>query len=70
MRAAVKRSLKVADETWIAAALLHKENPSREDFTIQEIVDRAVKEAITAELRPGIYVHALQHCVANRPPNP
>ena len=70
MRAALKRSLKVADETWIAAALLHKENPSREDFTIQEIVDRVAREAITAQLRPGIYVHALQHCVANRPPNP
>ena len=70
MPAAVKRSLKVADETWIAAALLHRENPSREDFTIREIVDRAAREAITAGLRPGIYVHALQHCVANRPPSP
>lgn len=66
----VKRSLKVADETWIAAALLHRENPSRQDFTVQEIVDRAAREAITGELRPGVYVHALQHCVANRLPNP
>lgn len=70
MPAAVKRSLKVADETWIAAALLHRENPSRQDFTVQEIVDRAAREAITGELRPGVYVHALQHCVANRLPNP
>lgn len=70
MPAAVKRSLKVADETWIAAALLHQENPSRQDFTVQEIVDRAAREAITGELRPGVYVHALQHCVANRLPNP
>lgn len=70
MPAAVKRSLKVADETWIAAALLHRENPSRQDFTVQEIVNRAAREAITGELRPGVYVHALQHCVANRLPNP
>ncbi|MBI2155195.1 MAG: hypothetical protein HYV92_12990 [Candidatus Rokubacteria bacterium] len=70
MPAAVKRPLKVADETWIAAALLHQENPSRQDFTVQEIVDRAAREAITGELRPGVYVHALQHCVANRLPNP
>lgn len=70
MPAAVKRSLKVADETWIAAGLLHRENPSRQDFTVQEIVDRAAREAITGELRPGVYVHALQHCVANRLPNP
>ena len=65
-----KPSIKVADETWIAAALLHRENSSREDFAVQEIVDRAAKEAITGKLRPGVYVHARQHCVANRPPDP
>lgn len=62
--------IKVADETWIATALLHRENPKRQDFTVREIVERAAREAITGELRPGVYVHALQHCVANRPPNP
>lgn len=69
---APKQSLrvKVADETWIVTALLHRENPSREDFTVNEIVDRAAKEALTGELRPGVYIHALQHCVANRRPNP
>lgn len=70
MGASTKPSVKVADEAWIATALLHHENPSREDFTVQEIVDRAAKEAITGELRPGVYVHARQHCVANRPPSP
>ena len=65
-----KHHLKVADEVWIATALLHRENPSRDDFKIQEIVERAAKEAVTGGLRPGVYVHALQHCVANRPPNP
>ncbi len=59
-----------AAEVFIAAALLHREQPGREDFTIQEIVNRAAKENITGELRSGVSVHASQHCVANRPPNP
>ncbi len=65
-----KPSLKVADEVWIATALLHRENPRRQSFEVREIVDRAAKEHIARELRPGVYVHAVQHCVANRPPNP
>jgi hypothetical protein len=64
------RELKVADEVWIAAALLQKENPSKRDFSVEEIVDRARKEANTQSLRPGVYIHAQMHCVANRPPNP
>ncbi len=62
--------IKVADETWIAAALLHRENPTRADFTISEIVARAQKENIYGILRPGLRVHATVHCVANRSPNP
>ena len=62
--------IKVADETFIAAALLHREHPEREDFAISEIVDRARKENLFGELRPGVRVHATLHCVANRPPNP
>lgn len=63
--------VKVADEVWIATALLHREHPQRTDFTVEEILDRARKEAITGEvLRPGVYVHIIQHCVANRRPNP
>jgi hypothetical protein len=64
------KSIKGADETWIATALLHRENPDRTDFTISEIVKRAERENIYGELRPGIRVHATLHCVANRPPNP
>ncbi|MFZ0036684.1 MAG: hypothetical protein WAK91_04645 [Candidatus Acidiferrales bacterium] len=63
-------SVKVADEVWIATALLHREWPQRADFTIEEIVERARKEQLTPVLRPGVYVHVVQHCVANRPPNP
>jgi len=62
--------LKVADEVWIATALLHRENPDRSDFSPKEIEARAGKEAIVNERRPGVYVHAVLHCVANRPPNP
>ena len=62
--------LKVADEVWIATALLHREHPDREDFTAMEITERAESENITGALRKGVYVHALLHCVANLPPNP
>ena len=62
--------IKVADEVWIATALLHRENPERHDFTPKEIEERAAKEDISGSLRKGVYVHALLHCVANLPPNP
>jgi hypothetical protein len=59
-----------AAEVFLATALLHRENPEREDFTIQEIVNRVAKENLYGALRSGINVHASQHCVANRAPNP
>jgi hypothetical protein len=70
MRVAASAKIKVADEVWIAAALLHREQRQRDDFSIEEIVDRAAKEGIAGTNRPGVYVHVVQHCVANRPPNP
>lgn len=65
-----KETISVADEVWIATALLHRELPNRADFTVQEIVARAGREQLHVPLRPGVYVHAMQHCVANRPPSP
>jgi hypothetical protein len=62
--------LRIADEVWIVVALLHRENPGRSDFSIDEIMERAVSEQIASSIRPGVYVHVVQHCVANRPPNP
>ena len=62
--------IKVADEVWIATALLHREKPKAKDFSIEEIVNRARREHLHEPLRPGVYVHAALHCVANRPPNP
>src|SRR6266508_1302168 len=63
-------SVKVADEVWIATALLHRENPKREDFSVSEIVARARRENLSGELRPGVQVHAYLHCVANLLFNP
>lgn len=70
MGLSTKVQIKVADEVWIATALLHKENPKQADFSIEEIVERARRESLHGPLRPGIYVHVVQHSVANRPPNP
>jgi len=70
MPASAKVELKVADEVWIAAALLHREQPRQPDFAVEEIVARAEKECLAGSLRPSVYVHVVQHCVANRPPNP
>ena len=70
MALATKSQLKVADEVWIATALLHREHPKASDFSIEEIVERARKEGLHEPLRPGVYVHVVQHCVANRPSNP
>lgn len=70
MIAASKTSIKLADEVWVITALLHREQPQNSDFSVEGIVERAKKEAIAGPIRPGLYVYVVQHCVANRPPNP
>ena len=70
MNVAYKTQLKVADEVWIVVALLHQEHPEQLDFSLEEIMERAAEYAGKEPLRPGVYVHVVQHCVANRPPNP
>lgn len=62
--------LRVADEVWIATALLHRAHPDRVEFTVREIVDRANAEAVGPRRRSGVYQHAQTHCVANRKPAP
>jgi hypothetical protein len=62
--------VKVADEVWIATALLHTEQPKRGSFPSAEIVDRAYREGLHKPLRPGVQIHVSQHCVANKRPNP
>lgn len=63
-------ALKVADEVWIATALLHRENPGRPDFSVKEIMERVEREGLTSKVRGSVHVHVIHHCVANRPPNP
>ncbi|HEY8669376.1 MAG TPA: AbrB/MazE/SpoVT family DNA-binding domain-containing protein [Terriglobales bacterium] len=60
--------MKVADEVWVSTALLHKENPKRADFAVEEIKARARQEKW--HIRPGFGVHASYHCLANKPANP
>jgi hypothetical protein len=67
---ATQATLKVADEVWIATALLHRDHPEAQDFAVEEIVQRAEREGLHKPLRRGVYVHVIQQCVANRPPNP
>ncbi|HEY1660757.1 MAG TPA: hypothetical protein VGG14_20570 [Candidatus Sulfotelmatobacter sp.] len=67
--AAPTTDLKVADEVWIATALLHREHRKQPDFAIEEIVERAKREGMSKPFRKGVYVHIAQHCVANRAPN-
>ncbi len=71
--ATAKPTIKVADEVWVATLMLHQRYPERPDFQIEEIMEfaRSAKELrFMGPLRPGFYVHVVQHCVANRPPNP
>ena len=58
----------VADEAWIATALLQHEHPDAEDFSLGEIRDRAQREF--HDDRPGVWQHIVSHCVASNRPNP
>jgi hypothetical protein len=69
MPVASPTEIKVADEVWIATALLHREHLERRDFAVDEIVDRAKREGLSKPVRKSVYVHVIQHCVANRAPN-
>jgi len=60
----------VADEAWIATALLHREHPDRKDFTTKEIVRRAERMSGPEPLRHGVGHHVSYHAVAQKKPNP
>ncbi len=73
MTTLTKSTIRVADEVWLAVAMLHQRRPESPDFSIEEIMELAgsAKELrFLGPLRPGFYVHVVQHCVANRPPSP
>jgi len=60
----------VADETWVALAMLHKQYQGRRSFSTREILDQVKREHAFPALRPGVQVHVHQHNVANIEPNP
>ena len=60
--------LKASDAVWLATALLQKEQPDAE-FAVPQIVDYVERKHLTTKPRQTIYLHANQHCVANRAPN-
>ena len=66
----VKEEIKVADELFIAMALLQRENPDAEAFSVKEILTRAERVGLTEDQRPGLAVHAYKHAVANIKPDP
>jgi hypothetical protein len=61
--------IRVADEVWIATALLHRENPDAADFSSREIEERLIAEGLSDAKRPGVPVHISVHAVANRKPD-
>ena len=69
---ATKMRVKVADEVWLATAVLHRKHPERFDFSIEEIMEsgRALTgEGVGGLIRHGFYIHIVQNCVATKPPN-
>ena len=65
----VAQGLLVADECWVALALLHREHPEGPSFSAREILDRLKLEKACPEVRAGVQAHIYQHNVANLPPN-
>lgn len=63
-----RAEMRVADQCWVALALLHREQPERSGFTAREIQDRLARES-PGPLRPGIQPHIYLHNVANLAPN-
>lgn len=61
-------NVKVADQVWVALALLTSEYPIRDGFTAGEIRDRVRSEF--GSVPPGIVTHISQHCVASKPVSP
>jgi hypothetical protein len=62
-----KSEMKVADELYLALALLHREQPQMEAFTVKEVVNRAAQEGFAARAT-SLSAHAHGHAAANLPP--
>lgn len=65
----ISRNVLVADEVWIALAMLHRRNPNRASFRASEIMEQVRKEGAHPQLRAGVSPHIYLHTVANIQPN-
>jgi hypothetical protein len=70
MKSEILINIKVADQVWVATALLQREHVERSDFSKQEILQRAQREYPEGAKRPGLSQHISTHCVASNPPSP
>jgi hypothetical protein len=71
VKEAVRREahILVADEAWVALAMLQRAHPGRHSFSAKEIIEQVKIEHAHPELRPGVQAHIYQHNVANLEPN-
>ena len=63
-----KSHVKVADELFLIVALLHREQPEKEAFTVAEILHRASKEGL-GSAEGSLRAHASGHAAANIAPD-
>ena len=64
----VTARVKIADQVWIALAILTREHPDRDGFTATEIRLAVGREF--GGVSPGVPTHISQMCVAAKAPNP
>ena len=62
--------LSVANQVWLATALLHYENRDRTYFSNEEIHRRCEEVDREGARRGGISLHISTHCVASKPARP
>ena len=63
--------IRVADEVWVATALLHRRHPDRSDFSAVEIVRQAEAENVAdSQLHCELWKHVIRHCVVNNEYDP
>ncbi len=58
----------IADAVWVATAQLHRDDASAQDFSVREIMEKAINGKLVT-FTPGLQVHVSKHCVANKSPN-
>jgi hypothetical protein len=61
--------LLVADEVWVALAMLHQKHRQRASFSAKEVLDQVKLERAYPDLRAGVQAHIYLHNVANVEPN-